>query len=126
MALTVIDMVTNLVELVHIDNKMSAHVAIQFENTWLACYPRPLFCTYDQGGEFLGFHFQRMLQRHNIHGWPTSSKNPQANAICERMHQTIGNTLWAMINLAPLVGVGNAAQMIDTALAKCLLQPPSH
>jgi transposase InsO family protein len=120
MALTIIDVVTNLVELVRIDNKTAAHVAIQFENTWLARYPRPLFCTYDQGGEFIGFHFQRMLQRHNIHGRPTSSKNPQANAICERMHQTIGNTLRAMINLNPPIGINNAAQMIDAALAKCV------
>jgi transposase InsO family protein len=110
MALTIIDMVSNLVELVRIDNTTAAHVAIQFENTWLARYPRPLFCTYDQGGEFIGFHFQQMLQRHNIHGRLTSSKNPQANAICERMHQTIGNTLRAIINLNPhIVGVDNVA-----------------
>lgn len=36
LALTMIDTVTNLVELVRIDNKTSAHVSLCFENTWLA------------------------------------------------------------------------------------------
>jgi hypothetical protein len=41
-ALTMIDMVTNLVEVVRIDNKTSAHIALHFENTWLSLYPRPI------------------------------------------------------------------------------------
>eukprot|EP00957_Ditylum_brightwellii_P044318 3362572-Ditylum_brightwellii.AAC.1 len=40
-ALTCIDPVTNLVEMIRLDNKMSEHVAHQFENVWLARYPRP-------------------------------------------------------------------------------------
>jgi hypothetical protein len=39
-ALTMIDMVSNLVEVVQLDNKTSAHVALHFENTWLSQYPR--------------------------------------------------------------------------------------
>jgi hypothetical protein len=45
MALTIIYMVTNLVELVRLDNKTSEHVAVHFENTWLSSYPKPLHCT---------------------------------------------------------------------------------
>jgi hypothetical protein len=38
---TVIDMVTNLVEVevFSISNKTAAHATIQFENTWLSRYP---------------------------------------------------------------------------------------
>ena len=57
LALTIIDTVTNLVELVRLDNKTSAHVALQFQNTWLARYPRPMFCIHDQGGEFTGYPY---------------------------------------------------------------------
>ena len=39
MALTMIDPVTNLVELVRIENKRSEHVALLFENTWLSRHP---------------------------------------------------------------------------------------
>lgn len=75
-ALTIIDLVTNLAEIIRLDNKTSAHVALQFENTWLPCYPRPLHCMYDQGGEFVGWPFQQMLSKHGIHCHPTTAKNP--------------------------------------------------
>jgi hypothetical protein len=35
-ALTIIDTVTNLIELVRLDNSSATHDALQFENTWLA------------------------------------------------------------------------------------------
>jgi transposase InsO family protein len=90
-ALTIIDMVTNLVKVVRLNNKSSVHVALQFENMWLACYPLPQYCIYDQGGEFIGWPFQQVLLCHHIAGHPTTAKNPQANSVCERMHQAIGN-----------------------------------
>jgi hypothetical protein len=65
-ALTMIDMVTNLVEIVRIDNKSAAHVAMHFENTWLSRYPRPQHVIHDQGGEFMGRDFQHRLEVHNI------------------------------------------------------------
>jgi hypothetical protein len=42
--LMIIDLVTNLVEMVWLDNQTSAHVALQFTNIWLACYPKPTSC----------------------------------------------------------------------------------
>ena len=119
-ALTAIDTVTNLVELIRVDNKTAAHVAQQLENVWLSRYPRPLHCIYDQGGEFTGYHFQRLLQRHGIKGHPISSKNPQANAICERMHQAVGNSLRALTTMNPPDGIATATQLLDTALANVL------
>ncbi len=56
-ALTIIDMVTNLVEVIQIDNKTAAHTALYFENTWLSHYPRPIHLIYDRGGEFTGYSF---------------------------------------------------------------------
>ena len=53
-ALTAIDVVTNLVELVRLDDKSSPHVTVHFENAWLACHPRPTRCICDQGREFTG------------------------------------------------------------------------
>lgn len=82
-ALTCIDPVTNIVELVHINNKTSHHIAEQFENCWLSRYPRPNRCIHDNGGEFVGWEFQQLLQRAGIVDAPTTSRNPQANAICE-------------------------------------------
>jgi hypothetical protein len=54
LALTVVDPVTNLVELIRIDNKTSDQVAQKFANTWLSRYSWPQACVHDNGGEFLG------------------------------------------------------------------------
>ena len=68
------------------------HVAEQFENVWLSRYPRPNRCVHDNGGEFIGWKFLNLLSRYGIKDVCTAVRNPQANAICERMHQTI----WCM------------------------------
>jgi hypothetical protein len=79
-------MVTNLFEVVvRIDNKTAANVSLHFENTWLARYPKPLYCIHDPGTEFLGHDFQFMLERNGIRARPTTAKNPQANCWRKRM-----------------------------------------
>ena len=40
-ALTAIDSITNLLEVIRINDKSSAHVTQQFSNCWLSRYPRP-------------------------------------------------------------------------------------
>ena len=119
-ALTIIDMVTNIVELVRLDNKTSDHVANQFVNTWLARYPKPSSCIYDQGSEFIGWGFQAMLDRYDIQRRPTTVKNPQANAICERMHQAVGNSLRVLRQLNPPAGAQTPQALLDTALANAM------
>ena len=41
------------------------------------------------------------LQQHGIKDVPTTSRNPQANAVCEHMHQTVANVLCTTVMLAP-------------------------
>ena len=73
-ALSIIDTVTNLAELICIPSKSAAHVGLQLENTWLSRYPRPQFLIHDQGPEFMGDGFQAVLRRHRIHNHPTTVK----------------------------------------------------
>jgi Integrase zinc binding domain len=115
-ALTCIDTVTNYVEIIRIHSKRAEHVGLQFENAWLSRYPRPVRVIYDQGAEFLGNGFQRVLHRHGIHGSPTTVKNPQANSICERLHQTITNVLRPLLHLHPPQDQEAANLIIDSAL----------
>ena len=116
-ALTCIDPVTNLAELIRISNKSSAHVAMKFENSWLARYPRPLRCIHDQGPEFMGADFQRILFLNGIKDVATTIKNPQANAVCERMHQTVTNVLRPLLHAHFPTTAQTANDVIDTALA---------
>ena len=54
MALTIIDPVTNLTELVRVDNKAVEHITRKFAFTWLTRYPWPEKCICDNGGEITG------------------------------------------------------------------------
>jgi hypothetical protein len=60
-ALTVIDTVTNLVEIFRVDCKTSDHVMRKFAQCWLTRYPWPQGCIHDPGGEFTGPKFQTLL-----------------------------------------------------------------
>ena len=73
-------------ELVRIDGKTSGHIAKKYAQVCLSRYPLPARCIHDNGGEFIGPEFQYLLQGCRIKDVPTTSKNPQANAICEHMH----------------------------------------
>lgn len=119
-ALTCIDPVTNLVELIRVENMTSKHIARQFENCWLARYPRPNKCIHDRGPEFVGQDFQFMLQQHGIIDTPITVRNPQANSVCERMHQTVGNILRIFTRITPAATFGQAARIVDDALATCM------
>ncbi len=85
-AFTAINTATGLAELIGISNRSAAHIALKFEQMWLSRYPRPLKIVHDQGNEFTGANFQIHLHRLNIESVPTTVKNPQSNAMCERMH----------------------------------------
>ena len=53
-ALTAIDTVTNLVEIIRIDRKTSEHITSRFAQSWMSRYPWPKRCVHDNGGEFIG------------------------------------------------------------------------
>jgi hypothetical protein len=116
-ALTVIDTVFNLVEQLE---SMSKHLHTWQENTpqvWLSRYPWPEHCLHNNGGEFVGSEFQFFLRGCRIKDALTSSKNAQANAVCERMHQTVGNVLQTLLHSEPPQDVTRAKAFIEKALS---------
>lgn len=116
-ALTCIDPVTNLVEIVRIENKTASNIARHFENCWLARYPRPNKCIHDNGGEFIGADFQVILEKNGIKDAPTTSKNPQANSVCERLHQTVANILRTTLPQDRATSKEEAFKAVDDAIA---------
>jgi hypothetical protein len=75
--LTWIDMASNPVELIRVDNNTAKHYPDKFTQSWLCWYPRPVQCLHDKGGEFIRQNFQWL--------------------ICERMHQTVTNVLRTLV-----------------------------
>jgi transposase InsO family protein len=115
-ALTIIDMVTNYCELICINNKSARHVAIQLENARLSRYPRPVHCLFDQGGEFIGHEFTRLLHNHGIKPVPLMVKNPQSNALCKRLHLAVGNVLRTLVHYHAPNDIPDVLLLMDTAL----------
>ena len=119
-ALTVIDPVTNLCEIYRIQEKTAYHVGQQLENGWFSRYPRPMRCIHDQGPEFKGESFRTVLTDNGVDDVSTTIKNPRANAICERVHQTIGNVLRTMTYAHPPQDMLAASDMMDACLATAM------
>ena len=47
-------------------------------------------------------------------------QNPQSNAICERMHQTVTNVLRTLVHTNPPQNMTQARDIIDNALATAM------
>ena len=91
---TMIDPATGWFEVHQYDDKKSITVANIIEQEWFSRYPWPTQVTYDRGSKFIGTDFQTMIkQDYGIKRKPITVRNPQANAIVERVHQVIGNII---------------------------------
>jgi transposase InsO family protein len=91
---TTIDPATGWFEIHQYNDKMSITVANIVEQEWFSRYPWPTQVTYDRGSKFIGHDFRDMLVNdYGIKRKPITVRNPQANAIVERVHQVIGNII---------------------------------
>jgi transposase InsO family protein len=88
-----IDPVTGWFEMTEIANKTAAEVANIAEKTWFTRYPFPQRITLDRGTEFLAEFAKMVRNDYGLKIKPITTRNPQANAIIERVHQTIGNII---------------------------------
>jgi hypothetical protein len=77
-------------------------------------------CVHDQGTKFIGANFQYILMHAGIKDVPTTESNPQANAVCKRLHQLVANTLHILLGQNPPANVANVGQLVDTAIATSL------
>ena len=94
--LTMIDPATGWFEIAAIENKTALEVANVAEMTWFCRYPWPTQIVFDRGTEFMG-EFTKMAKRdYGLKTRPITARNPQANSMVERVHQTIGNMFRTM------------------------------
>ena len=91
--LTMIDPATGWFEIVSLTDKTSLEVANEAELAWFTRYPWPTTIIFDRGSEFMG-EFARMCREdYGLKRKPINTRNPQANAIVERVHRTVGNMI---------------------------------
>jgi len=91
--LTMIDPATGWFEIAEIPNKQADQVANVLEQTWFSRYPWPRQVIHDRGTEFMAEVHEMLTQDYGCDVNRTTTRNPQANAIVERVHQTIGNMI---------------------------------
>jgi hypothetical protein len=73
-------------------HKSSTQISNLVYKTWFSRYPHCRYIIYNNGSEFK-LHFRSLCDTYGIKRKPTSVKNPQANAILERIHAVLGNML---------------------------------
>jgi transposase InsO family protein len=92
-AITMIDPATGWIEIKEINNKQADTIANVVEQVWLTRYPRPQVLNFDRGSEFMAEFAEMITNDYGIVRKGSTVRNPQSNAIIERVHQTIGNIL---------------------------------
>jgi transposase InsO family protein len=91
---TMIDPASGWFEIHQYDDKRAITVANIAEQEWLSRYPWPTQITFDRGNKFIGHEFRHTVTHdYGIKCKPITVRNPQANAIVERIHQVIGNII---------------------------------
>jgi transposase InsO family protein len=96
--LTMIDPATGWFEIAEIPAKTADVVMDILERTWLVRYPRPTEIIMDRGREFMAEVQNSLKHDYGIRRKLITTRNPQANAMVERAHQTLHNML-ATLNI---------------------------
>ena len=93
---TMIDPATGWFEMKEIPNKRADEIANIVEQTWFTRYPWPTQIIFDRGSEFMAEFALTCKNDYGLTTKPITARNPQANSIIERVHQTLGNILRTM------------------------------
>ncbi len=72
---------------------------------------------HDNGGKFIGYAFDSLICVLGIKDVPTTSKNPQSNAICEHMHQTMATVLKTLLLYCTPQMPQDVLHLVDNGLA---------
>jgi hypothetical protein len=101
-------------------DKSSAQISNLVYKTWFSRYPHCRYIIYDNGSKSK-LHFRSLCKTYGIKHKPTSVKNPQGNAILERIHAVLGNMLHtSKLDMAETVKANDLdAFLSDAAWAVC-------
>ena len=91
--MTMIDPATGWFDIVEIPNKRADYIANLLEIHWLTRYPWPTEIRMDRGKEFAAEVSQTLRDDYGIERKLITTRNPQANAIIERIHQVVGDMI---------------------------------
>jgi transposase InsO family protein len=109
-----IDPVTGWFEIAEIPAKRADVIINVLEQTWLVRYPRPAEIIMDRGKEFAAEVRDELQNEYGAIRKLIITRNPQANSMVERAHQTIHNMIATQnIERQQDLPVGSWAGMLD-------------
>jgi len=88
-----IDPVTGWFEIAEIPAKRADEIINVLEQTWFVRYPRPAEVIMDRGREFAAEVRDELQNEFGVIRKLITTRNPQANGMVERAHQTIHNMI---------------------------------
>ena len=91
--LTMIDPATGWFEIAEIPIKQADYIANILEQVWLTRYPWPTEIRMDRGSEFAAEVSEAITEEYGIERKLITTRNPQSNAIIERIHQVVGDMI---------------------------------
>ena len=119
-ALTMIDPVTNLIEICRRHTKYCEETTNLFRNQWLSRYPRPERAVHDNGTEFTGHQFEFLLADAGISKSRITPHTPTANSIIESVHKAIGQIIRTLIHANPPTTKEQVDAVVEKALATAM------
>ena len=120
LAMTTINISTNLLKIGHLTTKTSIKCANSLENGWLSQYPRPLNVILINGPEFIIHTFRQLLCCARIKSKPMTSHNPQGNSLIILIHKLIGSILCTLIHIHNPQTKSEATTLAKQALATAM------
>jgi hypothetical protein len=102
--LTMADSCTSWSEATPLLNHSAKYAAKKFDKAWLCSKLCPLQVVHNNRTKFIGAEFQEILSSYNIEPKCTTVKNPNANALVERLHSTLEDQLRTKILGKDFVG----------------------
>jgi len=91
--LTMIDPATGWFEIVEVPTKQADDISNLLQRTWLDRYPWPEEVIMDRGREFMAEVTDMLKNEYGLQINRITTRNPQANAMVERAHKTLGDRL---------------------------------
>ena len=119
-ALTMVDPVTNLSEIVRVRSTKASENAAAFTNTWLSRYPLPEAVLSDGGPEFVGHEWEFMLADWGLKRKRISTHTPTANAIIESSHRSMGQILRTIFDRENPQTVEEMDKVVEAAIASTM------
>ena len=116
-AMTIVDPVTDLIEITWVTLTKSAKNARTFKNAWLAWHPKSEKVVADNGPEFNGNEWEFMLKDWGIQKGRIFSHTPAADAVVESSHHVIGQILHTTLHGTAVKTKAEVESAFDNACA---------